>query len=66
MPVYEYKCKKCNKIIEKIQRMSDEPLTICKKCGGELVKLISRSSFKLVGEGFYCNDYSSGENKIDD
>lgn len=65
MPVYEYHCKQCNKIIEKIQKMSDDPLTTCEECGGELTKLISRSCFKLVGEGFYCNDYSSGEAKVD-
>lgn len=63
IPIYEYKCKLCNKVIEKIQKISDIPLTICEECGGELTRLISKSSFKLIGSGFYVNDYSSEKGK---
>jgi putative FmdB family regulatory protein len=35
MPIYEYKCDDCGHELEKIQKMSDEPLTTCPSCGSE-------------------------------
>lgn len=58
MPIYEYECKKCNKIIEHIQKMSDPNLETCPECGGEVQKLISHSSFHLKGNGWYVTDYA--------
>lgn len=66
MPIYEYDCEKCHETIEKIQKVTDPPLKKCEKCGGELIKLISKSSFKLIGEGFYCNDYVSNISGVDE
>jgi putative FmdB family regulatory protein len=57
MPLYEYSCHRCGKIIEKLQRFSDPPLTVHEDCGGELEKLISRSAFQLKGSGWYATDY---------
>ena len=48
MPVYEYKCMKCEDIIEKFQSMRDDPLTECPKCSGELKKLISTNSINVL------------------
>jgi putative FmdB family regulatory protein len=56
MPIYEYKCKKCGKITEAIQKVSDPPLEKC-ECGGKLVKIVSRNSFILKGTGWYKTDY---------
>jgi len=58
MPVYEYKCKKCNKITEIMQKFSDEPLKSCQYCSGEVEKIISQSSFVLKGSGWYKTDYA--------
>ena len=60
MPIYEYKCKKCGKIHEFIQKFSDPPMTDCDECGtaGSLEKLISLSSFQLKGSGWYLTDYA--------
>ena len=63
MPIYEYQCKKCSKKIELIQKMTDEPLTECDLCGGELKKLITSTSFVLKGEGWYVTDYPSADRK---
>ncbi|UCH46355.1 MAG: zinc ribbon domain-containing protein, partial [Nitrospiraceae bacterium] len=41
MPVYEYKCKSCNEEFEIMQKITDDPLTVCSSCGGELKKLIA-------------------------
>jgi len=59
MPIYEYECRKCNKVTEAWQSMSEEPLTTCSACKGELKKLISSSSFQLKGGGWYADGYSN-------
>ena len=63
MPIYEYKCMKCNEQIEVMQKMSDDPLTECTECGGELKKLITGTSFVLKGGGWYVTDYPSSDRK---
>jgi putative FmdB family regulatory protein len=60
MPVYEYRCSKCGNVFERIQKMSDAPLTVHDECGGTVEKLISRSGFHLKGSGWYATDYAKG------
>lgn len=60
MPIYEYKCTSCGHIFEKMQSFNDEPVKTCPKCGGEVKKLISRSSFVLKGTGWHVTDYGRG------
>jgi putative FmdB family regulatory protein len=61
MPVYEYRCTKCEKEFEYQQRMSDPPMAVCEACGGELERLISRTAFQLKGSGWYKDLYSSSK-----
>jgi len=58
MPIYEYRCKKCNNQIEVLQKLSDKAPTRCKKCGGRLEKMISQTAFQFKGEGWYVTDYA--------
>lgn len=58
MPIYEYKCSECGAHIEKMQKVSDEPLKVCENCGGKLEKQLSLSGFQFKGEGWYVTDYS--------
>ena len=58
MPIYEYKCLICGTHIEKMQRVTDDPLTVCENCGGKLEKQWSRSGFQFKGEGWYVTDYA--------
>src|SRR5881396_3262583 len=58
MPIYEFRCKKCQNQIEVFQKISDKPPTRCKKCGGRLEKQISRTSVQFKGEGWYVTDYA--------
>lgn len=60
MPIYEYECTECGDVEEAVQKMTDPPLTRCKKCSGELHKLISHSAFHLKGGGWYSDAYSNG------
>jgi len=62
MPLYEYQCQQCKQRIEVIQRMNDQPQTICPNCGGQLKKLFSAPAIQFKGSGFYKTDYASGSN----
>lgn len=59
MPIYEYGCTECGNRIEAFQKVSDDPLSECPDCGGELSKLISNSSFVLKGGGWYADGYGA-------
>lgn len=59
MPIYEYKCADCDRHVEKMQKISDAPLTVCESCGGKLEKQLSLSGFQFKGEGWYVTDYSN-------
>ncbi|HFB67772.1 MAG TPA: zinc ribbon domain-containing protein [Calditrichae bacterium] len=59
MPTYEYKCKQCGHQFEAFQKISDDPLTECPECGGEVVRLISGGTGLIFkGSGFYLTDYA--------
>lgn len=58
MPLYEYHCDSCGENFEKLQRFSDEPLTLHEACGGGPVhRLISTSALQFKGTGWYITDY---------
>ena len=59
MPIYEYKCAECGAHFEKMQKISDAPLTVCEVCGGKLEKQWSLSGIQFKGAGWYVTDYSS-------
>jgi putative FmdB family regulatory protein len=61
MPIYEYKCQECGHDVEIMQKVSDEPLKECEKCGGKLEKQWSLSGFQLKGSGWYKTDYPSSK-----
>jgi putative FmdB family regulatory protein len=58
MPIYEYKCSRCKNQFQAMQKFSDAPILQCPTCGGDVKKLISRSSFHLKGSGWYLTDYA--------
>ena len=58
MPLYEYQCKKCHSLTERIQKFSDAPLTVCPHCGGELEQLLSAPAVQFKGSGWYVTDYA--------
>lgn len=64
MPIYEYRCQACGVELEKLQKISDPVLVECPECGKEsLVKLVSASSFRLKGGGWYESDFKTGKKK---
>ena len=59
MPLYEYRCENCGHQFEKIQRFSDDPITVCPSCGsGPVVKLLSSPAIQFKGSGWYITDYA--------
>ena len=64
MPIYEYQCQQCGHKFDKLQKISDAPLTDCPDCGqAELKKLISAAGFRLKGSGWYETDFKTGNKK---
>jgi len=64
MPTYDYKCKNCNDTFEHFQKMTDDPLKVCNKCGNDLTRLIGTGlSPVFKGKGFYETDYKSNNTK---
>jgi putative FmdB family regulatory protein len=64
MPTYEYECQECGHRFEEFQRMSDEPIQKCPKCGGKVKRLIGTGAGMIFkGSGFYVTDYRSSSYK---
>ncbi len=60
MPIYEYKCSACDHRLEKLQKMSDDPLKDCPECKAPaLSKLVSAAGFRLTGTGWYETDFKN-------
>ena len=57
MPIHEYRCERCG-VFEEIQRITDQPLERCPRCGRKVRRLISSTSFHLKGSGWYVTDYA--------
>jgi putative FmdB family regulatory protein len=60
MPVYEYRCRTCSHQFEIQQAFSDDALTDCPECSGDLRKVFAPVGITFKGSGFYKNDSRSG------
>ena len=56
MPTYQYQCTACEHAFEAFQSFSDEALTICPECKGEVKKVYSAVGVVFKGSGFYKTD----------
>jgi putative FmdB family regulatory protein len=65
MPTYQYRCTDCGNELEVVQKMMDNALTKCPKCGKETLQRVisAEGGFVLKGSGFYGTDYSSSKSK---
>ena len=57
MPTYEYRCKACGQELEVVQSFTDDALTTCEACGGQLRKVFGNVGIAFKGSGFYKNDW---------
>jgi putative FmdB family regulatory protein len=66
MPIYAYKCSACGHAQDVLQKMSDEPLTVCPAChGATYSKQVTAAGFQLKGSGWYVTDFRDGGKKAD-
>ncbi len=56
MPTYQYRCTDCGSELEVQQRITDDALTTCPTCEGELRKVFSPVGITFKGDGFYKTD----------
>ena len=61
MPTYGYKCKACEHSFEVLQRISDDPIQVCPKCKGKVVRMLYPVGIVFKGSGFHINDYRKPE-----
>lgn len=60
MPYYEYRCMECGHEWEQWQKIIEEPIKDCPKCGASKAqRLICNTSFILKGTGWYVTDYKN-------
>lgn len=56
MPTYQYTCTTCDHELEAVQSFTDDPLTECPECSGQLRKVFSAVGVVFKGSGFYRTD----------
>ncbi|MEU6780384.1 FmdB family zinc ribbon protein [Nonomuraea angiospora] len=59
MPTYQYACNDCGEQLEVVQKFTDDALTICPACEGNLRKVFSAVGIVFKGSGFYRTDNRS-------
>ncbi|GAA2653407.1 hypothetical protein GCM10010412_021490 [Nonomuraea recticatena] len=59
MPTYQYVCNDCGEPLEVVQKFSDDALTVCPNCEGQLRKVFSAVGIVFKGSGFYRTDNRS-------
>jgi putative FmdB family regulatory protein len=62
LPTYEYACRSCGHRLEAVQKFSDDALTVCPDCSGELRKIYAPVGIVLKGSGFYKTDSRANSN----
>ncbi|NYJ73661.1 FmdB family zinc ribbon protein [Allobranchiibius huperziae] len=63
MPTYSYACKDCGHAFDISQAFTDDALSICPNCGGNLRKVWGSVGVVFKGSGFYRNDSRDADKK---
>ena len=63
MPLYDYECDKCKTVREFYMDVNSVTIPVCETCGNYMIRLISKTNFKLLGDGWYKDGYSSKKEK---
>ncbi len=66
MPIYAYKCSSCGHEKDVLQKISEDPLTVCPACNqATFSKQLTAAGFQLKGSGWYVTDFRDGGKKSD-
>ena len=60
VPTYQYACTECGHRFEAVQAFTDDSLTTCPVCGGQLRKVYGSVGVVFKGSGFYRTDSRAG------
>jgi putative FmdB family regulatory protein len=64
MPTYDYSCDNCGHEFERQQRITENPLKKCPKCGKDKARrMIGGGNFILKGGGWESDLYSGPSNR---
>jgi len=66
MPTYGYTCRDCGHTFDIVQKMTEDTLTICPRCGGRLRKVFAAPAIAFKGSGFYATDHGKGSKGRDE
>jgi putative FmdB family regulatory protein len=62
MPTYSYRGTTCDHAFDIVQAFTDDALTVCPECGGQVRKVFNTIGVTFQGSGFYRTD-SRAESK---
>jgi putative FmdB family regulatory protein len=65
VPTYQYSCTQCGHFFEQFQSFSDDSLTVCPECQGQLRKVFNAVGVVFKGSGFYRTDSRSSSTATD-
>jgi putative FmdB family regulatory protein len=57
LPLYEYRCLKCDRHTDKIEKVDGPHLKKCPHCGGKVESVITAPAIQFKGSGWYVNHY---------
>jgi putative FmdB family regulatory protein len=67
VPLYEYECEACGQRFEVIQKFSDQPVDVCRRCAkGPVRRLLSSPAIQFKGSGWYITDYAQKGKGVSD
>jgi putative FmdB family regulatory protein len=61
VPTYQYACIECGHRFEAVQAFTDDSLTTCPVCSGQLRKVYGSVGVVFKGSGFYRTDSRNGK-----
>ena len=60
MPTYTYRCRSCENVFDRFQRITAAAEATCDSCGSEdCTRQITGGTFHLKGSGWYASDYGA-------
>jgi putative FmdB family regulatory protein len=57
LPLYEYRCLKCDRHTDKIENLNGPHLKKCPHCGGKVESVLTAPAIQFKGSGWYVTDY---------
>ncbi len=56
MPIYEFRCIRCDNLFDKLQSPNDDEPD-CPICGSDVLRIFSITGLRFKGTGFHVTDY---------